>query len=422
MLGITAFAVLLSSGAFDVAATAGTPPGQSPPALVSQPTVSGTAQVGKTLTGTQGTWSSSSQIFYAYQWQRFDSNGANCKAISGATAMTYSPVAADVGFRLRFAVTASNKNGSTTASSAATSAVLAGAAAPTNTSLPTISGTATQGRTLTASPGSWSGTTPISYAYQWLRCDSSGANCAAISGATSQSYLLVSADVGRTMRVKVTASNSAGSASAQSAPTALVATSSSTGSSIYWGAAINGSDTYSYHYGGTWGNPPWDDTTWNRFESNTGKKAAILSWSNNAPWVHDFNYFLSLHEKVRARGDLSLISMSSGGVALRDIANGLFDSSLRTWAQQVAAWGHPLFLRWDWEMNGNWQPYSPGVNGNTASDFVNAWRHFHDLTAQAGASNVTWAPSSPHRVGAASPPSTPPPTTTCSSWRRPSRS
>ena len=149
---------------------------------------------------------------------------------------------------------------------------------------------------------------------------------------------------------------------------------------------------------------------------------AILPWSNNAPWVHDFNYFLTMHEKVRARGDLSLISMSSGGVALRDIANGLFDSSLRTWAQQVAAWGHPLFLRWDWEMNGNWQPYSPGVNGNTASDFVNAWRHFHDLTAQAGASNVTWAPSSPHRAGAASPPSTPPPTTTCSSWRRPSRS
>ncbi len=77
MLGITAFAVLLSSGAFDVAATAGAPPGQSPPALVSQPTISGTAQVGKTLTGTQGTWSSSSQIFYAYQWQRCDSGGAN---------------------------------------------------------------------------------------------------------------------------------------------------------------------------------------------------------------------------------------------------------------------------------------------------------------------------------------------------------
>lgn len=110
-----------------------------------------------------------------------------------------------------------------------------------------------QGKTLTASPGSWSGTTPISYAYQWLRCDSSGANCGSISGATSQSYLLVSADVGRTMRVKVTASNSAGSSSAQSAQTALVASSGSTGSSTYWGALMDGPDTYNYLYGGELG-------------------------------------------------------------------------------------------------------------------------------------------------------------------------
>ena len=170
---------------------------------------------------------------------------------------------------------------------------------------------------------------------------------------------------------------------------ALANAASSSGSSVYWGAGIDGK-TYGYLYGGTWNNPPWDDNTWNRFESNAGKKVAILSWPNPAPWVHDFNYWKTAHEKVRSRGELSLISMTSGGVALRSIANGLYDSSLKTWAQQVAAWGHPLFLRWDWEMNGNWEPYSPGVNGNTASDYINAWRHFHDLTAQAGASNVTW--------------------------------
>ena len=109
-------------------------------------------------------------------------------------------------------------------------------------------------------------------------------------------------------------------------------------------------------------------------------------------------------------------------------------------------------------MNGNWQaPYSPGVNGNTASDYINAWRHFHDLTAQAGAANVTWVwcpDTDPGKIytpysqlypgdsyvdwtcldgyntgsiftpqaGAASPPSTAPPTTPCSKWRRPSRS
>ena len=58
--------------------------------------------------------------------------------------------------------------------------------------------------------------------------------------------------------------------------------------------------------------------------------------------------------------------------------------------QQAAAWGHPFFLNLDPEMNGTWEPYSPGKNGNTTADFVNAWRRFHDLAQQQGASNITW--------------------------------
>jgi hypothetical protein len=93
---------------------------------------------------------------------------------------------------------------------------------PSATSAPTISGTPQQGQTLSASTGSWSGTTPISYAYQWQRCNSSGGSCTPVAGATASSYLLVSADVGSTMRVSVTGSNSAGSATASSAATAVV--------------------------------------------------------------------------------------------------------------------------------------------------------------------------------------------------------
>lgn len=115
-----------------------------------------------------------------------------------------------------------------------------------------------------------------------------------------------------------------------------------------------------------------------------------MHWHENKPWDHDFNYWKSTYDLVQNRGDLNLVDMTTGSVPLRDIANGLYDSSLRTWAQQAAAWGHPFFLRFDPEMNGNWAPYSPGVNGNTATDFVNAWRHFHDLANQAGATNVTW--------------------------------
>ncbi len=95
---------------------------------------------------------------------------------------------------------------------------------PANTALPTISGTAQVGQTLNAGIGSWTGTTPISHAYQWRRCDSTGAACANIGGATAASYVVASADAGRTLRVAVTASNSAGQASATSNATAPVPT------------------------------------------------------------------------------------------------------------------------------------------------------------------------------------------------------
>src|SRR5207245_10332996 len=93
---------------------------------------------------------------------------------------------------------------------------------PTNTSPPTISGAAVRGSTLTASQGTWSGTTPITYANQWRRCDSAGANCADVAGATGSTYVLGSADVGATMRVAVTARNAVGTSSAVAAPTRVV--------------------------------------------------------------------------------------------------------------------------------------------------------------------------------------------------------
>jgi hypothetical protein len=78
------------------------------------------------------------------------------------------------------------------------------------------------GSTLTVQAGTWSGTQPITLAYQWRRCDSAGANCANIAGATASSYVLVAGDVGSTIRVRETASNSVGSAFADSAQTPVV--------------------------------------------------------------------------------------------------------------------------------------------------------------------------------------------------------
>src|SRR5689334_1370180 len=82
------------------------------------------------------------------------------------------------------------------------------ATAPSNTSPPTISGTAQKGQRLHAEPGSWSGSNPIHFAYRWQRCNANGGSCANIGGATDNDYTLTSADVGHTVRVVVTASNS----------------------------------------------------------------------------------------------------------------------------------------------------------------------------------------------------------------------
>jgi hypothetical protein len=85
---------------------------------------------------------------------------------------------------------------------------------PANTAAPTISGTAQMGQTLTAAPGTWL-TFPAGYTYQWQRCDSTGAACVAIAGATSTTYVVASDDVGSTLTVAVEAQNTYGGAAAR---------------------------------------------------------------------------------------------------------------------------------------------------------------------------------------------------------------
>lgn len=78
------------------------------------------------------------------------------------------------------------------------------------------------GRTLTASRGSWAGTPPLSYAYQWQRCEGE-VGCSSIAGATPHRYVLTDEDLAKTIRVSVTATNASGSAGANSAQTGAVA-------------------------------------------------------------------------------------------------------------------------------------------------------------------------------------------------------
>jgi hypothetical protein len=125
-----------------------------------------------------------------------------------------------VGDQIKAEVTAHNAGGQGSATSGATAVVLP--LPPVNTAAPTISGSTVEGQTLTAANGAWTHA-PTSYDYKWLRCDSSGANCAAIGSATAQAYELTAADVGHELKTEVTAHNAGGEASATSAASAPIA-------------------------------------------------------------------------------------------------------------------------------------------------------------------------------------------------------
>jgi len=191
--------------------------------------------MGETLTATSGSWTGTAPITFAYRWLRCGSNGgspdgSNCTAIPDATGTTYRLTRSDVGTRLRVRVTASNRGGSETVASSATATIRAEAAPapPRNTREPSVSGTATQGQTLTTTSGTWAGANPISLSYQWVRCGADGgrpdgSNCAVIAGATTTKYALAAADVGARLRVRVSARNGSGTATVASNATARIA-------------------------------------------------------------------------------------------------------------------------------------------------------------------------------------------------------
>jgi hypothetical protein len=199
--------------------SASTPP---PPTNSALPAISGTTIEGETLSASKGTWTSS-PTSYTYQWQDCNTSGTSCVNISGASSSSHELSSSDVGHTLRVVVTATNAGGGTPATSAASAVITAAKPqAPTNSVLPAISGTTTEGQTLSTTKGTWTGS-PTSYTYQWQDCNTSGSSCVNISGASSSSYKLSTNDVGQTLRVIVTATNAGGSTPATSGHTATIA-------------------------------------------------------------------------------------------------------------------------------------------------------------------------------------------------------
>jgi RHS repeat-associated protein len=195
--------------------------GGAPPSNTSLPTITGTPEEGGSLSASPGSWEGAEPISFAYQWQRCDSLGEECASIEAASEEGYVPTEDDVGHTLRVIVAASNATGEASATSLPSEVVTASSVIE-NDELPSISGVAQDGQTLTASQGTWRPGSSLTYAYQWESCDEHGEDCADIEGATSATYLLAEADVGHTLRVAVTATGPLGSATAASEPTGSV--------------------------------------------------------------------------------------------------------------------------------------------------------------------------------------------------------
>jgi hypothetical protein len=93
---------------------------------------------------------------------------------------------------------------------------------PANTEPPMVVGTPQDGELLTAKDGEWTGEEPTGFTYQWQACDAAGASCANIAGATGKVYRAATSDIGKRLRVQVTAKNATGTNSAATAPSGPV--------------------------------------------------------------------------------------------------------------------------------------------------------------------------------------------------------
>ena len=157
-------------------------------------------------------------------------------------------------------------------------------------------------------------------------------------------------------------------------------------SPILWGAYIDG--------------VPWDGSKLQAFESST-KPVSIIHFGQ--PWSRKGAYqpFPGKDfQSIRNHGSIPMLGWGSWDYCcgtdqpefrLAAIASGVHDAYLMQWARAAKEWGHPFFLRFDWEMNGWWQfPWAEQTNGNQGGDYVRAWRHVHDIFTQQGATNATW--------------------------------
>jgi hypothetical protein len=194
-----------------------TPPVLTADSTTSEPIV----READTITAVSGSWTGSTSV--TGQWRRCDQWGFACIDIAGQTASTHVFSALDAaGDRtVRYQEIAIGPNGTSIASSKPTPTIVQ-SLPPVNTVLPVATGTAQAGQTLSTTDGTWTSSSPVSFIYRWRRCTSS-TSCTSIPGANSSSYVLAAADVGDTVDVIVSATNTGGATLANANPTVAVA-------------------------------------------------------------------------------------------------------------------------------------------------------------------------------------------------------
>jgi Glycosyl hydrolase family 26 len=165
---------------------------------------------------------------------------------------------------------------------------------------------------------------------------------------------------------------------------------------LYWGAWIGDQITGE--------EPPWDMRAVSKFERKVGKGLSLIEFSTPladcsvSPCVFS-SFPTDQMQKIREYGAIPVLSWNTGAIPaeenepdfqLADIYHHRYDRYLRNFAREAAEWGHPFFLRFNWEMNGSWFPWAERANGNKPGDYVKAWRHVHDIFTAAGATNASW--------------------------------
>ncbi len=246
------------------------------PVNTALPTIAGTPREGEELTAHVESWTGLAPIEFFFQWKRCNVAGGECTDIASGYEEGYRAGGEDLEKTLRVEVMAYNPAGTGNATSEPTSAVAA--SEPVSEVPPAISGVAWVGETLSVDSGTWAGASST-YAYQWEECDASGEGCEEIGGATTSEFVLTAAQLGKTIRANVTAENDAGSSSATSEVTAVVAPAEvapvSTGGPTITGSGQDGQTLTASN--GTWTSyvPPSFSYQWQSCNSGGSECQAI---------------------------------------------------------------------------------------------------------------------------------------------------